>query len=109
MPTIVRTTGAMTNGDVLSDTRIYFVVRSEGDTQVQALPPVDPENPTVGERLFAQGRLPQVDDGTPNGQITSTEWIHVDDSIGTFTAGDAATLRSLLKKLHDQFKLDSDL
>ena len=46
MATITRTTGALTDGAVLSGTRVIFNVLDEQAEQVQALPPSVPASPS---------------------------------------------------------------
>lgn len=109
MAVITRTTGEMTTADVKTGTQAIAEVLKPDDDLVQALPPADPQNPTLAERLFIRFKMPHDDNGSPTGH-TYSDWYHVDDSaIAAFLAGDAAALRGILKRGHDQARLDKNI
>ncbi len=75
MATITRVTGDMTTGDVKTGAEIRIRVWPPGSAAV----PVDPDNPTVAERLFVETRMPIFDNDVPNG-VKVAEWKHLDDA-----------------------------
>jgi len=97
----------MTNGAVLSGTRITFSVLPAESEHVQDLPPAIPASPTVRERIFEQGRMPRVEDGVLVGPATTTGWAHV-SALG-LTQADEDHLVRILKLIHDKHKLDKGM
>ena len=111
MAAITRTTGAMTDGGVLTGTRILFQVFNADSAEVQALPPADPENPTVGERLFVRGFMPAVEVGTGaiDGGVIASEFVHVDAAATGLSGAQVTALKQALAILHATFKTAADL
>ena len=109
MAIITRTTGAMTDGGVLTGTRILFQVFDGASEDVQALPPADPENPTVGERLFVRGFMPARDNGADAGVVIASEFVHVDAAATGLSGAQVTALKQALAILHATFKTAADL
>jgi hypothetical protein len=80
----------------------FMVVADE-----QAASPADPENPTIGERLFVQANLPIEDDGVFAGFETS-QYEHVAQSLG-LTAQEVSGLKSVLGKIYNHFRTAANL
>lgn len=92
----------MVDGQVSDFTRLEFQVLPDVDERVQSLPPADPENPTVREKIFVRRGIPvHREDGGPS-EIRWTPWVHINDS--GIIAGDAAALFPALKRIHDAGK-----
>lgn len=83
--------------DSISAARMEFRVRE------------DQGGETIADRLeYRTMHAVTRSDALPGGTRPS-EWAHVDDSLGTLSAGDAAALRALLLKLYNQSKSDLGL
>jgi hypothetical protein len=100
----------MTTVGILAGTEFRLMVMPANSDYVKDLPPADPENPTMAERLFVHIRFPTKDGGVLTGSKQPSDWQHLDDATwATMGAGDAADLRAIIKKIYDQEKLDADL
>lgn len=65
----------------------------------------DPDNPTVGERVFAEAVYPVTRSDDRQQNARRSEFVHLsDDNMSEFVPGDAAALRALLRKVADSLQ-----
>jgi len=103
------TTGEMTDGAVGTGTRVELEVRDENDSLVQALPPADPQNPTLGERLFYRVYMPELVDGSPSGVSVGSDAVHLSAAIIGVTGAQITAFKQVAKAMHDKARADKNL
>lgn len=86
------TTGGLLDGDVLTGTRFELEILNPQDGRVQALPPVDPGNPTMRERLFYRVSMPELVDGAPSGVAIMSDAEHLNEVNSGLNAGQLTTM-----------------
>jgi hypothetical protein len=104
MATITEATTSLVDG-VSTGTAVEAIVIDE-----DLVPdPVDPDNVTLVERIYVRVkvRVDRDDGGAP--EFRRSPAVHLDDTIPGFSAGDAATLRQLLGKIHAAAKAAMNL
>jgi len=108
MAAVTETTKDMDND--IDSAEQFFMIMPRTSRLVRAIPPADPDNPTLAERLFVRTNFSmERTDGRAGGD-REAKWEHVDDStIATFTAGDASDLRALLLKIYNHQRTGVDL